>query len=284
MRGAGMLVAIALVSAAALALYPPLHGVGRGEVGVRINRLTGSVGEWGEGSVLVLPGLHQMRVFSLRDRTWRAAQMSHADGPAPLQSVEGLSLGADLTVRYAIDPLKVAALARSLPDNVAGEIVEPATQGVVYKVFARYAVREIFSTKRAEIQAAIETELKPRLAVDGIVLRNMPIRVAVPPERSAEKLCSAVAFRPMHSNAWWTPPLLSSTTRLAMLSPVDASSTSVAPKRFASSSLKGSLSTAMMRAAPAMWAALIVARPMPPAPNTATVEPGSTLAVWTTAP
>jgi len=170
-----MLVAIALVSAAALALYRPLHGVGRGEVGVRINRLTGSVGEWGEGSVLVLPGLHQMRVFSLRDRTWRAAQMSHADGPAPLQSVEGLSLGADLTVRYAIDPLKVAALARSLPDNVAGEIVEPATQGVVYKVFARYAVREIFSTKRAEIQAAIETELKPRLAVDGIVLRNVQI-------------------------------------------------------------------------------------------------------------
>jgi regulator of protease activity HflC (stomatin/prohibitin superfamily) len=86
-----------------------------------------------------------------------------------------LSLGADLTVRYAIDPLKVAALARSLPDNVAGEIVEPATQGVVYKVFARYAVREIFSTKRAEIQAAIETELKPRLAVDGIVLRNVQI-------------------------------------------------------------------------------------------------------------
>ena len=28
----------------------------------------------------------------------------------------------------------------------------------------------------------------------------MPISVAVPPERSAEKLCSAVAFRPMHSN------------------------------------------------------------------------------------
>ena len=168
-------VAIAVLSAVALVTHPPVQGVGRGEVGVRINHLTGTVSEWNEGSVFVLPGLQQMRVFSLRDQSWRAAQMSRADGPAPLQSVEGLSLGADLTVRYAIDPLKVAALAKSLPDNVGGEIVEPAAQGVIYKVFARYTVREIFSTKRSEIQAAVEAELKPRLAADGVVLRHVQI-------------------------------------------------------------------------------------------------------------
>jgi len=168
-------VAIAGVWAALLVLHPPMQGVGRGEVGVRVNRLTGSVTEWGAGSVLVVPGLQQMRVFNLRDQTWRAAQMASAVGPAPLQSVEGLSLGADLTVRYAIDPLKVAALAKSMPDDVAGEIVEPTAQGVVYKVFARYTVREIFSTKRAEIQAQIEAELKPRLAADGVLLRTVQI-------------------------------------------------------------------------------------------------------------
>ena len=167
--------AIAVLSAVALVSHPPVQGVGRGEVGVRINHLTGTVSEWNEGSVFVLPGLQQMRVFSLRDRSWRAAQMSRADGPAPLQSVEGLSLGADLTVRYAIDPLKVAALAKSLPDDVGAEIVEPAAQGVIYKVFARYTVREIFSTKRSEIQAAVENELKPRLATDGVVLRHVQI-------------------------------------------------------------------------------------------------------------
>ena len=168
-------VALAVASAAALVMHPPMQGVGRGEVGVRINHLTGSVSEWNEGSVFVLPGLQQMRVFTLRDQSWRAAQMSRADGPAPLQSVEGLSLGADLTVRYAIDPLKVAALARSLPDDVGTEVVEPAAQGVIYKVFARYTVREIFSTRRTEIQAAVEAELRPRLAGDGVVLRSVQI-------------------------------------------------------------------------------------------------------------
>jgi regulator of protease activity HflC (stomatin/prohibitin superfamily) len=158
-----------------LVKYPPLADVGRGEVGVRVNRVTGNVDEWREGSVLVVPGLQQMRVFPLRDQTYRAVQMNRADGPAPLQSVEGLSLGMDLQVRYALDPARVAAMARSLPDNIGVEIVEPAVQGVVYKVIARYTVREIFSSKRAEIQQVVETELKPRLAADGIVLRDVQI-------------------------------------------------------------------------------------------------------------
>ena len=93
-----------MLSAVALVTHPPMQGVGRGEVGVRINHLTGAVSEWNEGSVFVLPGLQRDARLPAVDQSWRAAQMSRADAPAPLQSVEGLSLGADLTVRYAIDP------------------------------------------------------------------------------------------------------------------------------------------------------------------------------------
>ena len=170
-------VAIAFVLAfgALVVKHPPLASVSRGEVGVRFNRITGGVDEWREGSVLVVPGLQQMRVFPLRDQSYRAAAMSRADGPAPLQSIEGLSLGLDLTVRYALDPTKLGALAKSLPDNPGIEIVEPAVQGVVYKVVARYTVREVFSTRRAEIQQVVEAELRPRLAADGIVLRGVQI-------------------------------------------------------------------------------------------------------------
>jgi regulator of protease activity HflC (stomatin/prohibitin superfamily) len=173
----GPLIGLAVVAALAWLLlsHPPLANVGRGEVGVRVNRVTGSVDEWREGSVLVVPGLQQMRVFPLRDQTYRAVQMSRADGPAPLQSLEGLSLGIDLQVRYALDPAKVAAMAKSLPDNIGVEIVEPAVQGVAYKVIAHYTVREIFSSKRAEIQQVVENELKPRLAADGIVLHGVQI-------------------------------------------------------------------------------------------------------------
>ncbi|HET7032696.1 MAG TPA: SPFH domain-containing protein, partial [Casimicrobiaceae bacterium] len=145
-----MLLTLAALAAAGCALYafPPLRTVERGEVGVRTNLLTGGVSEWRDGKVFAMPGLHEMRIYSLRDQTYRPEQVSLAQGAAPLQSVEGLSLGVDLTFRYALDPSRVAEMSKSLPDDVSGEIVQPAVQGVIYKVFARYTVREIFSTKR----------------------------------------------------------------------------------------------------------------------------------------
>jgi regulator of protease activity HflC (stomatin/prohibitin superfamily) len=171
------LVALAFVGAASYALYshPPMQNVGRGDVGVRTNRLTGDVSEWRDGGVLVIPGLHDLRMYSLRDQTYQPDQIRRADGAAPLQSVEGLSFGVDLAVRYALDPANVRTLSKSLPDDIGGEIVEPAVQGVIYKTFARYTVREIFSTKRAEIQQAIENELKTKLAADGVVLRSVQV-------------------------------------------------------------------------------------------------------------
>ena len=172
------IVAIAvIVGAAGYLLYrnPPFKSVERGELGVRANRVTGELTEWREGSVVVLPLLHETRIFALRDRSYRPAQISSAEGPSPLQSLEGLSLGVDLSVRYALDAARLRGVWNTLPDDISADIVEPAVQGVIYKVFARYTVREIFSTKRVEIQQAIESEVGTRFAADGLVLRGVVI-------------------------------------------------------------------------------------------------------------
>jgi regulator of protease activity HflC (stomatin/prohibitin superfamily) len=173
----GLLVLLGIAGGAAYVLYhhPPVQSVGRGEVGVRTNLLTGGVSEWQDGTVFVLPGLHDMRLFQMRDQSYRPEKIASASGPAPLQSLEGLSLGVDLTVRYALDPKRIAAVSANLPEDVAGDLVEPAVQGVVYKIFARYTVREIFSTKRAEIQQAVEEELRGKLAADGVALKGVLI-------------------------------------------------------------------------------------------------------------
>ena len=175
--GQGLIVVAGAVGAAGYMLYvfPPVQTVGRGESGIRLNRMTGEITEWRDGSVLVLPGLHQVRVFPLKEQIYRPVQSQRADGAAPFQSVEGLSFGADLQVRYAIDPEKLRASSASLPENIGAELVEPAVQGVIYRIFARYTVRESFSSKRLEIQQAIESELKARLAAEGVALRGVQI-------------------------------------------------------------------------------------------------------------
>lgn len=164
-------------------VHPPVQTVPRGELVIRSNTLTGEASQHHEGSLWVLPGLHTLRRFPLRDQVYRPLASARADGEAPFQSVEGLSLGVDLTVRYALDPSRIGAMARSLPEDLDGQVVQPAVQGVIYKTFTRYTVREIFSAKRAEIQAQIEAELKPRLAADGIVLRSVQMgQVDLPAE------------------------------------------------------------------------------------------------------
>lgn len=167
------LIALAVAGLGGYGLYahPPMQSVARGEAAVRVNQLTGGATEVRDGAVLVIPGLHELRRFSLRDQIFRPEGGASADGAAPFQTVEGLSIGVDIAVRYALDPGRIAAMARALPEDIGGEVVQPAVEGVLYKTLARYTVREIFSTKRPEIQQAIEDELKPLLDKDGIKLQ-----------------------------------------------------------------------------------------------------------------
>jgi regulator of protease activity HflC (stomatin/prohibitin superfamily) len=181
-----LLVAVIAACAYGLWRYPPVQTVARGEMAVRTNRFTGLANVFTAGSVLVVPGVHQLRRLSSRDQIYRPEQSASATGASPFQSVEGLSIGVELTVRYAIDPRRVANLSRDLPEDVSLEIVEPIVQGVIYRLFASYTVREIFSSKRAEIQKALEAELAPKLAVDGILLRSVQVgNVDLPPDYRA---------------------------------------------------------------------------------------------------
>ena len=175
--------AAAVAAAWGLWTHMPLRNVPNGELGVRLNRLTGDGSVVRAGTVFVFPGLQDLRLYDLREQVWRADQSASASGSAPFQSVEGLSIGVDVTAHYALDPARIGAIARDLPANLAGDVVAPAVQGVIYRVFTRYTVREIFSSKRAEIQQVIESELRPKLAANGIVLRDVQIgKVDLPPD------------------------------------------------------------------------------------------------------
>lgn len=159
----------------AVVTHPPLQAVPHGQAALRTNQFSGGTSEFREGSFLRIPGLHEVRLFPLRDQSFHPAAIAKANGPSPLQSVEGLSLGLDMNVRWAVDDERLAELSRKLPDNIEAEVITPAVQAVVYKQIAKHTVREIFSSQRAEIAAALEAELRVKLASDGIVLRSVQI-------------------------------------------------------------------------------------------------------------
>lgn len=167
------------VGALALALTanPPVRSVPRGEIGLRTNLFTGEVTRIDAGSAIVLPLVHELSTVSLRDQSYKPDALARATGGAPAQTVEGLSIGIDLTVRWAIDPavLQRRDAGAALSPNAAKELIEPALQGVLYPIVAQHTVREVFSTKRADIAAQIETRLRTQLATQGIAVRAVQI-------------------------------------------------------------------------------------------------------------
>jgi regulator of protease activity HflC (stomatin/prohibitin superfamily) len=177
----------------ALCIHPPFVSVRRGEVLARTDALDGSVSVYNGGTVLVLPGIHQVRRYSIRDQVYRPTDSASATGPAPFQSVEGLSIGVDLAVRWTVDRARLAQMSKEFPDDISADLVAPAVQGIVYPTFARYSVREIFSQRRTEIQRELMAELRPKFMAMGLVLRAVDMgKVDLPPDYRAgmEKLLS----------------------------------------------------------------------------------------------
>jgi regulator of protease activity HflC (stomatin/prohibitin superfamily) len=182
-------VVIAVLAAAALVLYshPPFATVRRGEVLVRTDVLDGSASAYSAGTVLALPRIHQVRRYSTRDQLYRPMESASATGKAPFQSSEGLSIGVDLTVRWAIDRGRIAQMSKEYPDDLNADLVAPAVQGIVYPLLARHTVREIFSSQRAAIQQEMTRELAPKLAAIGLVLRGVDMgQVDLPQDYRAE--------------------------------------------------------------------------------------------------
>jgi regulator of protease activity HflC (stomatin/prohibitin superfamily) len=189
----GRIAAAALLGAIAVLLYqhPPFATVSRGEVLVRTSALDGTARAYSGGTVLVLPAVHQIRRFSIHDQTYQPLESASATGTAPFQSIEGLSIGVDLSIRWSVDRSRITHFSREFPDDLNADLVRPAVAAVVYPLFARHTVRQIFSAQRAEIQQEIARELQPKLAAVGLVLRGVSMgKVDLPADYRAgmEKL------------------------------------------------------------------------------------------------
>jgi regulator of protease activity HflC (stomatin/prohibitin superfamily) len=173
-RGRRLLAVGALLGAALLlVLRPPLQTIAAGEIGVRVNRLTGGVGIVPEGPAVVLPLLHELRRYTLRDQVYRPTRSATAESAEPFQTVEGLSVGVAVTVRYALDPDRVGDIAKRLPSDVGHDLIEPVVDGVLHRALSKHTVREVFTDKRVEIQDDVEQELRAVLGHDGIVVRSL---------------------------------------------------------------------------------------------------------------
>ncbi len=152
-----------------------------GSAGVRVNQFAGArPATLYPGVHLILPLIEQVDLYDIRDNLFTTvtiddSKKSKAD-TMKVQTREGLMVGLAATVRYRLDPSKLAYIHSNLPQPVEQEMIAPAVDSAFRDLAPAYLVRELFSTKRDEFRQTAANRIAAKLGADGIVVKEVTLR------------------------------------------------------------------------------------------------------------
>ncbi|MFY9855798.1 MAG: SPFH domain-containing protein [Terracidiphilus sp.] len=173
---------VALVLAACLPLLvaTSIVVVPSGMGGVRVSQFSGTLpGTLYPGLHFVTPLVETVETFDLRDHLFTAGAVEEVARPGQqknglsVQSREGLNIGLAVTVRYRLDPDKLASVQAHMPQPVDKELVPPVVASAWRELAPAYTVQEIFSTRREEVRAKASEVITRKLGEDGIFVEEV---------------------------------------------------------------------------------------------------------------
>ena len=177
---------------AALAWLPLLAGlsivvVPSGMAGVRVSQLSGTLdATLYPGTHFIVPLVHHVELYTVRDQVFTTQAVDRTKDAAEalkVYSKEGLAVGLGVSVRYQIDPRRLAHVHSDLPQPVETEILPAVVANAFRQTISGYMVRDVFSTRREEIRRTAAETITRRLAADGIVVKEVMMRdIGLPPE------------------------------------------------------------------------------------------------------
>lgn len=88
----------------------------------------------------------------------------------------GLSINVEVSVRYNPFPLKLPFLHQQFGEDYMNQLIIPEVRSTVRQVMGRYNAEEIYSTKRAQVEAEIITETTQKLQDNYVETRAVLIR------------------------------------------------------------------------------------------------------------
>jgi regulator of protease activity HflC (stomatin/prohibitin superfamily) len=163
---------------------------------VRVSQISGTLpGTLYPGVHYIAPLVDSVQMFDLRDHLFIAGSTDDAakktgakPGLLTVQSLEGLKIGLGVTVRYRLEPNKLASVQMHLPQPADQQLVPPVVASAWRELAPQYTVKEIFSTKREEVRAKAAGIINRKLSNDGIVVEEVMLSEIQLPEEYAKGL------------------------------------------------------------------------------------------------
>jgi len=162
-----------------------------GMAGVRVSQLSGTVGGTVyPGTHFVSPLMQHMEMYNVRDQIYSTTPTAAAKKGDALKvySREGLPLGLGISVRYQLDPRRLAYMESNLPRPIESELLPAVVANAFRQTISGYMVRDVFSTRREEVRRAAADTITRRLASDGIIVKEVMLRDIDLPQEFAKGL------------------------------------------------------------------------------------------------
>jgi len=187
--------ALTLVACLPLLIASSIVVVPSGMGGVRVSQISGTEpGTLFPGVHFVTPLIDSVETYDLRDHLFTAGMVEEGSKSGvprnglSVQSREGLNIGLAVTVRYRLDPNRLANVQAHMPQPVDKELVPPVVASAWRELAPEYTVREIFSTKREEMRSRAANVITHKLGADGIVVEEVMLSDIQLPEQYAKGL------------------------------------------------------------------------------------------------
>jgi len=135
----------------------------------------------GAGLHWIIPFAEQVVRYPISRQTYTMSAATNEGQTAGDDSIrartkDGQEVFIDASVIYAIDTGKVVELHINWQDRYQDELVRPSARNAIRDAVSQYGVEEVVSTKRAEMEELISTDLAKKLADNDLVLISFLLR------------------------------------------------------------------------------------------------------------
>ncbi|MGE5251555.1 MAG: prohibitin family protein, partial [Bacteroidota bacterium] len=133
------------------------------------------------GLHVIMPFVEHLEKYSISRQTYT---MSSATGEGQIpgddsvraRTKDGQEIFVDASVIYSIDPAKVVQLHINWQNRYQDELIRPAARNAIRDAVSQYGVEEIVSSKRAEMEELVTSDLARKLADNDLVLVGFLLR------------------------------------------------------------------------------------------------------------
>lgn len=153
-----------------------------GEKAVIFNKATGNLRVTpNEGFYFLVPLVEEPTVYDMKARTYTmsiAQFEGEIKGDDSLQALtaDGQIVLLDISVRYHPDGENLDKLHRRIGVDFVNKVIRPQVRSTVRMIVAEYPVLDVYSGKRTQIQAEMDSQLRDSFKKNYIVLEEVLLR------------------------------------------------------------------------------------------------------------